>query len=123
MLVIKQSKYLKMTNQTNPNKSLIVALIFAVCVIIWLIATQEKPVSPIEKPDNSKYENRIDSLEKRCASWKDSTNKANKKVESLNKSLAQNHETVKKQKDEFKTFTPDRWDIWNDSNLRANGIR
>lgn len=84
---------------------------------------QPKPQAPVVPPDTQKYERKADSALNLMKRYRDSSRILQQEVKDLHAQLQRGHNTVKHEKEKIKNFTPDARLAWNDSVLRANGLR
>ena len=96
----------------------------ALLVIVFFLGRHSKsdPVL-IPEVDISKYTRKNDSLEKVIKSYRDSVKWAYVAIDSLSKKKVINNKKVKNDKDVIIKFTPTSRHRWNDSVLRAEGLK
>lgn len=100
-------------------------LIIAIMVCIFMMGRQSvvQQQAILAGPDNSNLYKTIDSLKSVNKKIEDSIKVCYSKIDSLSKLKVINKKKVEHGIIEIKRFTPDARIRWNDSVLRANGLK
>lgn len=94
-----------------------------ICSVFLMGRLSKKDKVEIVKPDMSKYVKAIDSLTNVNKFYKDSILVFKNNIDSLQKLRKRNNDNRNSGIEEIKNFTPDARYKWNDSVLRANGLK
>lgn len=109
---------------TNIKNIAITILIISLIALAFIMGRQSKPEPVIiPQPDISGFVRIIDSLTILSKKRKDSIDFEHKRFDSLSLVMTENHKKVNNEKIKIKNFTPDDRIRWNDSVLRANGLK
>lgn len=97
-------------------------LLILVCVF-FIGRLSNKTRGSIQSVDTSSFERKNDSLLKLIDKIHDSVRVAYIKIDSLSEKRKVNNKKTKENVDKIKKFTPTTRSLWNDSVLRANGLK
>ena len=109
----------------NNIKNIVLIILFIILICLAFIIGRQSKKDPviIPQPDISGFVRAIDSLTILSKKRKDSIEIEHKRFDSLSSSIKNNHKNVNNEKVKIKNFTPDDRIRWNDSVLRANGLK